>query len=55
MITFCYKKSYITDLYKNSFYLISEEAHPMLFPVELENPEDLPEDFEFEYGEDLSS
>ncbi len=43
------------DLYRNSFYLIDEEAHPMLFPVELENPEDLPDDFEFEYGEDLSS
>jgi hypothetical protein len=43
------------DLYKSSFYLIDEEAHPMLFPVELENPEDLPDDFELEYGEDLTS
>jgi hypothetical protein len=32
------------DLFKNSFYLIDEEAHPLLFEVELENPEDLPED-----------
>jgi hypothetical protein len=32
------------DLYKTSFYLIDEEAHPMLFDVELENPELLPVD-----------
>ncbi len=32
------------DLYKTSFYLIDEEAHPCLFPIELENPEDLPVD-----------
>jgi hypothetical protein len=31
-------------------------VHPCLFPVELENPEDLPDDLEFEYDEeDLSS
>jgi hypothetical protein len=30
------------DLYKSSEYLIMEECHPCLFPVELENPEDLP-------------
>jgi hypothetical protein len=30
------------DLFKNSFYLIDEEAHPCLFDVDLENPEDLP-------------
>jgi hypothetical protein len=44
------------DLFKSSFYLIDEEAHPMLFPVELENPEDLPDDFELECDEeDLTS
>ena len=32
------------DLYKTSFYLIDEECHPMLFEVELENPEMLPAD-----------
>lgn len=32
------------DLYKTSFYLIDEECHPMLFEVELENPEMLPSD-----------
>lgn len=32
------------DLYKTSFYLIDEQAHPCLFPVDLENPEDLPDD-----------
>ena len=30
------------DLFKNSFYLIDEEAHPCLFDVELENPQDMP-------------
>jgi len=29
-------------LYKTSFYLIDEEAHPLLFELELENPELLP-------------
>ena len=32
------------DLYQSSFYLIDEECHPMLFEVELENPEMLPVD-----------
>jgi hypothetical protein len=32
------------DLYKTSFYLIDEECHPCLFPVDLENPEDMPKD-----------
>ena len=44
------------DLYKNSFYLIEEEAHPCFFPIDLENPEDLPDDLEYEYDEeDLTS
>jgi hypothetical protein len=33
--------------YLKSFYLIDEEAHPLLFDMDLENPEDLPdEDYE---------
>jgi len=32
------------DLYRTSFYLIDEECHPMLFEVELENPEMMPTD-----------
>ena len=32
------------DLYRSSFYLIDEEAHPCMFPVELENPEDMPDE-----------
>jgi hypothetical protein len=32
------------DLYKTSFYLIDEQCHPMLFELELENPECLPQD-----------
>jgi hypothetical protein len=34
--------------YQKSFYLIDEEAHPLLFDMDLENPQDLPdEDYEF--------
>jgi hypothetical protein len=41
--------------YQKSFYLIDEEAHPCFFPVELENPEDMPDDV-IEYDEgDLTS
>lgn len=40
------------DLYLNSFYLIAEEAHPCFFDVELENPEDLPDDLQFDYDEE---
>jgi len=40
------------DLYRSSFYLIDEEVHPCMFPVELENPEDMPDDMEFEYNEE---
>ena len=32
------------ELYRSSFYLIDEEVHPCLFPVELENPEDMPDE-----------
>ena len=32
------------DLYKSSFYLIDEQAHPLMFELELENPEVLPQD-----------
>ncbi len=34
------------DLYKISFYLIDEEAHPCLFDVELENPECMPPEYD---------
>jgi hypothetical protein len=41
--------------YLKSFYLIDEEAHPLLFDMDLENPEDLPdEDYEV-MEEDLTS
>ena len=32
------------DLYRSSFYLIDELCHPLLFELELENPEMLPVD-----------
>ena len=32
------------DLYRTSSYLIEEQCHPMLFELELENPEMLPVD-----------
>ena len=40
------------DLYKSSFYLIDEEVHPCLFPIELENPEDMPEEIETYFDEE---
>jgi len=44
------------DLYKTSFYLIVEQVHPCLFSVDLENPEDMPDDADYFYDEeDLSS
>jgi hypothetical protein len=33
------------DLYKSSFYLIDEQCHPMLFDLEIDNPEEMPEDY----------
>ena len=40
------EKRYNTEeLYKYYAYLMYEEMHPMVFPIELENPEDLPPDF----------
>jgi hypothetical protein len=32
------------DLYQSSYYLILEECHPLMFELELENPEMLPVD-----------
>lgn len=32
------------DLFYSSFYLIDEECHPLLFDLDLENPEMLPTD-----------
>jgi len=32
------------DLYYSSFYLIDEQCHPLMFELELENPEMLPAD-----------
>jgi hypothetical protein len=39
------ERSYeVEDLYKTSSYLIEEQCHPMLFELDLENPEMLPVD-----------
>jgi hypothetical protein len=32
------------DLYQSSYYLIMEECHPLMFELELENPEMMPAD-----------
>jgi hypothetical protein len=32
------------DLYQSSYYLIMEECHPLMFELDLENPEMLPVD-----------
>jgi hypothetical protein len=34
----------VEDLYKTSSYLIEEQCHPLMFELELENPEMLPVD-----------
>jgi hypothetical protein len=34
----------IEDMYRWSSYLIMEECHPLLFEVDLKNPEELPKD-----------
>ena len=41
------------DLYNYYTYLMQEEFNPLIFPLELENPEDLPDDLEYE--EDLAN
>ena len=41
------------DLYRSSFYLIDEQAHPCLFLMDLENPEDMPEEIYYYDEEDL--
>jgi hypothetical protein len=50
------QRTYTPEIFfKTSFYLIDEEAHPLLFEVDLENPQDLPDDdYEF-IEEDLTS
>jgi hypothetical protein len=41
--------------FRTSFYLIDEEAHPLLFDMDLENPQDLPDEgYEF-LQQDLTS
>lgn len=39
--------------YLKSFYLIDEECHPCIFELDLENPEDMPE--EIPYDEDFDT
>jgi len=40
------------DMYKAFSYMVEEEVHPEFFPVEIENPEELPPDMEFYYQEE---
>ena len=42
----------IQDIYYGSYYLIAEQAHPCLFMVELENPEDMPEEEYYAFDEE---
>ena len=40
-----YEQKYNTeDLYNNFAYLMQEQVHPLMFELELINPEDLPDD-----------
>ncbi len=46
----------VEDLYKWSNYLIDEEMHPCLFDLDLQNPEEMPDDEYFCYDtNDLTS
>ena len=49
-----YEKSYNTEeLYNYHSYLMAEEFHPLVFEMELENPEDLPDEIDSYIEEDL--
>ena len=38
------KRWTVEEMYRSSMYLMAEECHPMMFDLELENPELLPVD-----------
>ena len=40
------------DLYRTSFYLIDEECHPMLYDLDIDNPEEMPEDYNEDFMPD---
>lgn len=40
------------ELFYISFYLIEEAMHPLVYDLDLENPEDLPQDDFYEYDEE---
>ena len=40
------------DMYNNFFYLIEEELHPCFFAIDLENPEELPDDLSYAMNEE---
>ena len=40
------------EMYQYYGYLVEEELHPCLFPVELENPEELPDDISIHIDKD---
>lgn len=48
------RKYSVHELYNYSFYLVDEQAHPCLFDLDLQNPEDMPKDIDYICGEDLS-
>ena len=40
------------DLYRNSNYLIQEDAHPCFFMMDIDNPENLPDEAHVSYDEE---
>lgn len=51
-----FDRSYTAEsLFKYSSYLIAEEMHPLLFHVPLENPEDMPDEMDYIFDEDLTN
>ena len=41
------------DVYQNYFYLVEEQIHPAFFKVELENPEELPDELNAKIDEEI--
>ena len=40
------------ELYLKSLYLVDEECHPLLFPIDIENPQDMPDESFLHFDED---
>ena len=44
----------VDDVYKGSNYLILEQMHPCFDPIEISNPDEMPDDLKYGYDEEDS-